>query len=211
MAWLPPVQHDLPRCWGISRLAGSVVLRAWGWDIEGELPATRKAVLIAAPHTSNWDFWFALLAGWTYGVSIQWLGKDALFKGPLGLLLKLLGGISVDRSRNQGLVTAVVERFESEPRLLLMVPAEGTRSYRTYWKSGFYWMAKDAGVPIILGFLDYRRKRAGFGPSFVPSGDVHADMEKIRAFYAGISGKYPDQASRIRLKSEDGVEEGRGA
>lgn len=207
--FLPPMRHDLPRCWPTSRLVGAAALRAAGWDIEGELPAgCAKALVIAAPHTSNWDFFWALLAGWTYGVHFQWLGKDALFTGPRGVLMKSLGGVAVDRSAAHGLVGAVADRFRAETRLFLMVPAEGTRSYRPYWKSGFYWMAHEAQVPIVLGFLDYERKRAGFGPAFVPTGDVTADMDRIRAFYEGKQGKFPDQFSRVRLRVEDGQGDG---
>lgn len=199
--------HDLPRAPLVLRWLGTLLLRLQGWRIEGGFPeGMRKCVLIANPHTSNWDFWFALLGGWAHGVVFQWLGKDSLFRGTLGPLLSFLGGVAVDRSKPNGLVEQVGERFAENERLLLMVPASGTRSYRDYWKSGFYWMAKEAQVPIVLGYLDYGRKVAGIGIPVTPTDDLSADMDRIRAFYEGKQGKYPDQVSRIRLRAEDGDE-----
>lgn len=200
---MPPQDpHDFPRCYPWSRWIGYLLLRAQGWKPVGGPPNTHKAILIATPHTSNWDFWFALLAGWSWGLSFQWLGKDKLFEGPLGPLLRFLGGVGVDRSKPNGFVDQVGEQFEAADRMLLMVPAAGTRSYRDHWKSGFYWMALRADVPVILGFLDYGRKEAGLGTAMRMTGDVKADMDQIRAFYKGKQGKYPDKVSRIRLQSE---------
>jgi 1-acyl-sn-glycerol-3-phosphate acyltransferase len=203
---LRPVTHDFPRCWPASRYVGALLLRLQGWRVDGDPPPLRKAVVIAVPHTSNWDFWYALLACWELGMSFQWLGKDSLFQGILGRYLKWLGGVSVDRSNPNGLVAQVAERFRSEERLVLMVPAEGTRGQRPYWKSGFYWMASEAQVPVVLGYLDYPRRWAGFGPVVFPSGDVRADMDRVRAFYADKVGKHPELQSRIRLAAEDGPE-----
>lgn len=202
-----PITHDFPRCWSVSRFVGAALMRAQGWTCDGDPPpGVRKAVVIAVPHTSNWDFWIALCACWEFGVSFQWLGKQELFEGPAGPLLHWLGGVGVDRSQHTGLVAQVGQRFRESERLLLMVPAEGTRGYRPYWKSGFYWMAVEAEVPIVLAYLDYEKKRAGFGPVMRPSGDPRADMEVIRAFYAGVKGKFPDLQSRIRLELEDEAE-----
>jgi len=175
-----------------------------GWTAEGgPPPGISKAIIIAAPHTSNWDFFYALLAGWSFGVTFAWLGKAQLFKSPLGWLFRLLGGMPVERSAAHGLVQEVGRRFQQTESLLLMVPAEGTRSYRKYWKSGFYFMAKEAQVPILLGYLDFGKKRAGMGVALTPSGDLRADMDKIRAFYADKDGKFPEKKSDIRLELED--------
>ncbi|MCB9666040.1 MAG: lysophospholipid acyltransferase family protein [Alphaproteobacteria bacterium] len=182
---------------------GLCVQRLFGWRTEGGPPPVSKAVLIAAPHTSNWDFFHALMAGWVFGLSFQWLGKDALFEGPLGPLLRFLGGVAVDRSAPHGLVEEVARRFRASDRLLLMVPAEGTRSFRPYWKSGFYQIASQAEVPIILGWLDYRHRVAGLGPAILPTGDVRADMDRIRAFYADKTGKFPERFGTVRLRQED--------
>lgn len=202
-ALLPQSEHDLPRCSPGARWLGLVVQWIFGWRAEGGPPNASKAVLIAAPHTSNWDFFHALMAGWVFGVQFQWLGKQELFDGPLGPLLRWLGGVAVDRRASHGLVEEVARRFQAADRMLLMVPAEGTRSYRPYWKSGFYQIALAADVPIILGYLDYRRRRAGLGPALHPTGDMSADMDVIRAFYADKTGKYPERFGRVRLRAED--------
>jgi 1-acyl-sn-glycerol-3-phosphate acyltransferase len=203
---LPSFEHDLPRCWKLSRVVGAALVGACGWRVEGAPPNVAKAIIIAAPHTSNWDFFYALIVGWKCGLSFHWLVKDSLFQPPFGRLLRWLGGEPVDRRESRGLVEQVGERFRAVPRLLLMVPAEGTRAYRPYWKSGFYWMANQANVPLILGFLDYRRRCAGFGPAFVPTGDIATEMDFVRSFYKDIQGRYPHQASTVRLRIEDGDE-----
>lgn len=193
----------LPRCNPAARLVGRFLCWLTGWRLVGEPPRVAKAVLIAAPHTSNWDIVYALMAAWSAGISFHWLVKSDHFRGPLGWLIRVLNGVPVDRSAPRGLVGQAVQRFEASDRLLLMVPAEGTRSYRPYWKSGFYWMAREAGVPIALGFLDYPNRRASMGELLWPTGDVKADMDRIRAAYAGIQGKHPEGFSRIRLRAED--------
>ncbi|MCB9681546.1 MAG: 1-acyl-sn-glycerol-3-phosphate acyltransferase [Alphaproteobacteria bacterium] len=192
------------RCSPVHRAVGTLFLWLTGWRWEGSIPDVPNAVLIAAPHTSNWDLVFAMAAGWSKGLSFAWLGKDSLFRGPFGWLYRLLGGVPVDRSAHHGLVDQAAARLTAGTGLLLMVPAEGTRGYRDQWKSGFYWIASKAQVPVILGFLDYGRKRAGFGPALVPSGDVTADMDQVRAFYAPITARYPASKSRIYLSAEAG-------
>jgi 1-acyl-sn-glycerol-3-phosphate acyltransferase len=194
---------SLPRCNPLARLIGKLLCRLTGWRMVGETHAVSKAVLIAAPHTSNWDIFYALMAGWSVGTSFHWLVKSDHVRGPLGWLIRALNGIPVDRSAPQGLVEQAAQRFAESERLLLMVPAAGTRSYRPYWKSGFYWMAKEAGVPISLGFLDYPRKQASLGPLLYPGDDLRADMDTIRAHYQGKQGKFPEKVSRIRLRAED--------
>ncbi len=200
---LRPIHHDLPRCSWLARLVGTTLLRLSGWKLVGDPPAnTKKAVCIAVPHTSNWDFWWALLTCWSAGMSFQWLGKDSLFQSPLGPLLRYLGGISVDRSHASGLVAAVAEQLRAADRMLLMVPAEGSRSRRETWKSGFYHIAREGGVPLVLGYLDYPRRHAGFGPVLHLTGDLAADMDVMRAFYTGKVGKYPDAMGPMRLAGE---------
>lgn len=178
-------------------------LRLAGWRVEGAVPeGLNKCVLIGAPHTSNWDFPITILAGLTLKMKIRWLGKDSLFNGTSGLFCRLTGGIPIDRSGAKDTVSQVVEMFEKFDKLFLTLSPEGTREKMDYWKSGFYYIAKGAGVPILLGFVDYKRKIAGIGKAFTPSGNPKVDMGIIREFYQGILARYPELVTPIRLKEE---------
>ncbi len=179
------------------------VLRLIGWRMEGELPGP-KCVLIGAPHTSSWDFPFAMLLFWSLEVDARWVGKHTLFRGPRGRIMRALGGIPLDRTKTENFVTQVVERFAASDRLVLAITPEGTRKHTEYWRSGFYWIAHGAGVPIALAYVDYGRRVGGIGPSLIPSGDIESDMEKIRAFYAEKVGKHPNKHGSIRLRPEAG-------
>lgn len=183
-------------------LAGWVLRRA-GWEIAGSRPELPKFVFIAAPHTSNWDLFWMLLFSIHFGVKIAWLGKHVLFRPPFGWFMRLLGGIAVDRRKPQGLVAQAVDAFSSRERFVLVVPPSGTRKRGKYWKSGFYHIAKGAGVPIVLGFLDYGKREGGIGPQITPSHDLEADMDQIRAFYEGKTGRYPENTMPIRLEAEE--------
>jgi 1-acyl-sn-glycerol-3-phosphate acyltransferase len=130
------------------------------------------------------------------------MGKDTLFRGPFGRILRRLGGIPVDRTHRGNLVRQMTELFEKSERLVLTVPAEGTRGYTPHWRSGFYHIARSANVPVVLGFLDYQRKRGGFGPELVLTGDMSQDMDEIRSFYSDKVGKYPESFGPVRLKEE---------
>ena len=163
------------------------------WRKEGELPDTQKFVLIAAPHTSNWDLPIMLSLAFAFRAKLFWMGKDTLFRRPFGAVMKWLGGIPIDRSKSNNVVEQSAEHFQEAESLVMVVPPEGTRQKVRYWKTGFYRIAERAKVPIVLGFLDYRRKVGGLGPALFPTGDIEADMERIRAFYANITGKYSDQ------------------
>lgn len=163
------------------------------WRIEGKLPDTPKFVLIAAPHTSNWDLPVMLSLAFAFRTGLFWMGKDTLFRRPFGAIMRWLGGIPIDRSKSHNVVEQSAEHFRKAESLVMVVPPEGTRQKVRYWKTGFYRIAESAGVPIALGFLDYRRKVGGFGPTVVPTGGIEADMETIQAFYANITGKHSDQ------------------
>lgn len=163
------------------------------WRIEGKLPDTPKFVLIAAPHTSNWDLPVMLCLAFAFRTGLFWMGKDTLFRRPFGAIMRWSGGIPIDRSKSHNVVEQSAEHFRKAESLVMVVPPEGTRQKVRYWKTGFYRIAESAGVPIALGFLDYRRKVGGFGPTVVPTGDIEADMETIQAFYANITGKHSDQ------------------
>lgn len=173
----------------LSRL----ILRLLGWRIEGKAPAVPKYVLIAAPHTSNWDFPFTLMVCFALRIPVYWMGKASLFPPVLGSIMRWLGGIPVERSRQGNLVQSTVDAFQRSARLTVIIPPEGTRSKVTHWKTGFYYIAQGAGLPIALGFLDFKRKRAGVERLFEVTGDIEADMVKIQAFYAHITGKNPRQ------------------
>ncbi len=181
---------------------------AWGflrvsrWEPEGARPKERRFVLIAAPHTSNWDLPYLLALATVFDLKISWMGKDGLFRPPFGRLMRRLGGIPVVRHERGNLVSQMARTLEESESMALAVPVEGTRGYVPHWKSGFYHIARTAGVPIVLGYLDYARRRGGFGPALYPTGDIRHDMDRIRAFYADKVGKYPDRFGAVRLKEE---------
>ncbi len=186
----------------MTKALATLFLRATGWQAEGRRPAARKYVLIAAPHTTNWDLAYLLALAWLFEIKVSWMGKHTLFAGPFGWVMRGLGGIPIRRDRRGNVVQQMVDAFAASESLALVVPAEGTRRYVPHWKSGFYHIANRARVPIVLGFLDYRRKRGGFGPELIPTGDIRHDMDEIRAFYADKVGKYPDAFGDVRLKEE---------
>ncbi len=166
-------------------------LRLTGWKVEGSLPVNaHKCVLIAAPHTSNWDLPYTLMVAFALRLNVYWMGKQSLFKPPFGGLMRWLGGIAVNREQASNLVDASAQALvAAQGSVQLVVPPEGTRSKTRYWKTGFYYIALQAQVPIVLAYMDYGRKRSGLGPVFQPTGDIDADMAAIKAFYAPIQGK----------------------
>lgn len=176
------------------------ILKLIRWRMVGEAP--RGCVLIGAPHTSNWDFPLALLAFWSLGIRCRWVGKHTIFRWPFGGLMRALGGIPLNRTTTRDFVAEVVGWFEGDPDLTLVIAPEGTRSRRDCWRSGFYWIARGAGVPIVLGFLDYGNRVGGIGETVHTTGDVDADMARIRSFYATMRGRHPDQMSPIALRAE---------
>ncbi|MCV2351890.1 1-acyl-sn-glycerol-3-phosphate acyltransferase [Paucibacter sp. Y2R2-4] len=172
--------------------AGSIAFLKWkGWTIEGNLPAQQhKCVLIAAPHTSNWDLPYTLMVAFSLRLTPYWMGKSQIFRFPFGGIMRWLGGISVNRDQSTNLVAASAAALvEADGAVQLIVPPEGTRSKTRYWKTGFYWIAHTAKVPIVMAYMDYERKLSGLGPEFIPSGDIEADMVKIKAYYAQFKGK----------------------
>ncbi len=185
----------------VRRWMGRLYLRLFGWRIEGEVPSELKFVAIAAPHTSYWDFPHMIAFGFATGQYISFLMKESLFIGPLGALLRGMGGISVDRSRAGGLVDSVAEEFARRDELIVVIAPEGTRRRGECWKSGFHRVALRAGVPIAMGFLDYGRRVVGFGPLYWPSED--GDEELLASFYGGMQGSHPGQETPPRLRVGD--------
>jgi len=184
------------------KLIARVFLWATGWKPEGVRPTEQRFVLIAAPHTSNWDLPYLLALAALFDVKVSWMGKHTLFKAPFGSIMKALGGIPIRRDLRENMVKQMERAFAESDSLALVVPTEGTRGLVTHWKSGFYHIATLAQVPIVMGYLDYARRRGGFGPAVLPSGDLGVDMDKIRSFYADKIGKYPELFGEVRLKEE---------
>jgi 1-acyl-sn-glycerol-3-phosphate acyltransferase len=177
-------------------------LKIFGWRLEGRLPDVDKLVVIAAPHTSNWDLPVLLSLAFALRTKASWLGKHTLFRLPFGFLFKWMGGIPVYRSASHNMVAQSVEMFRNSERLILAIPPEGTRSKVSHWKTGFYYIALGAEIPIAMAFIDYKRKVSGVGPTLFPTGDIEADMEIIRNFYATVTAKYPDKASLPALAQD---------
>ena len=178
-------------------------LRLLGWRLEGARPDLRQYVLIAAPHTSNWDFPLMLLFAAAFDIKVTWMAKHTLFPPPVGWVMKALGGMPIKRDRNENVVDAMVKAFEQSRDLVLVVPTEGTRALAEYWKSGFYHIARQANVPVVPSFLDFGQRRGGFGPPLSLTGIPLEDMEYFRNFYRGMKGKFPQQFGPIRLKEEE--------
>lgn len=187
-------------------LLARVWLFLWRWKVVRPEPVPDRCVIIAAPHTSNWDFPITLATATVSDVPMRWLGKSQMFNPVLGPIFRALGGISVERSSAQGLVGDLAAELGRHDRLALVVPAEGTRSPVEYWKSGFYRIAQEAGVPIVCAYVDRSTRTSGFGPVIEPSGDVAADMDRIRAFYDGKTGLRPGRFNVPRLREEDAAE-----
>ena len=191
----------------MRRRIANLLLWLIGWKPEGSAPAQAKCIVIAAPHTSNWDFVLMLLFSYHFGVRMQWMGKHSLFHGPMGWLMRRLGGIAIDRRSQNNVVQQMAEEFNRASSLCVVIPPEGTRGYTSYWKSGFYHIAAAAGVPIVLGHLDYQRKVGGLGVAVWPSGDVQGDMDRIRNYYSQCAGRFPHLFGPVRLRDEEGMVE----
>jgi 1-acyl-sn-glycerol-3-phosphate acyltransferase len=170
-------------------------LKATGWKVQGQLPANgRKSVLIAAPHTSNWDLPYTLMVAFALRLNVYWMGKQSIFKPPFRGVMLWLGGIPIQRESSNNVVEASIAAIQNaDGPVQLIVPPEGTRSKARYWKTGFYYIALGANVPIVMAYMDYARKESGLGPVFEPTGNIEADMARIQAFYAPFKGKNPDQ------------------
>lgn len=184
------------------RLIAKGLLWLGGWTAVGEKPATEKAVVIAVPHTSNWDGIWALAYKVSIGIDIHFFAKQTLFWFPLGVLLRSLGGIPLDRHEPGSAVRKAVDKFQANDSFYIGMAPEGTRTRMPHWKSGFYRIAEGAGVPIVLGFLDYGNKRLGLGPMIYLSGDRNTDMARMRDFYASITGRWPENATPVRFPGD---------
>lgn len=178
------------------------VLRWTGWRTQVIPPGTSRYVLIGAPHTSNWDFALALLLMTVENIPIRIMGKDSLFRGPMGIFMRSIGALPVNRREQTNLVDQIAAKFDQYDELIIGIAPEGTRKKTSRWRTGFYYIALKAKVPIVMAYLDYGNKVCGLGPSLMPTGDIQADFRIIRDFYAGIVGKYPQKQGEIVLSEK---------
>ena len=176
-----------------------VLLKLLGWRVEGTLPKSRRFVLIAAPHTSNWDAFYMIMVAFVFRVNLRWVGKPSLFSFPLGIFMRFIGGIPVGHSHGEHTVDKGVEVIKDMPEIVLAIPPEGSRAKVRYWKTGFYYVALGAQIPVVLGYLDFDKKRTGVGPAVMPSGNIDQDFDLIKGFYKPFKGKYPGETSSTRL------------
>lgn len=186
-----PDNSTLVRTRWLQRLLqplASWLMRLSGWQLVGQIPPLKRFVLIAAPHTSNWDFVLMVLVVLKASIDLHWMGKHSLFKPPFGGLMRWLGGIAIDRSKANNVVSQMVDIFAQRDELILLITPEGTRSQVERWKTGFYSIAHGAGVPIVPVYVDGEQRTLTFGEPFVPSGDLDTDLPKIQARYAGLRG-----------------------
>jgi 1-acyl-sn-glycerol-3-phosphate acyltransferase len=187
----------------MRRATGRFVLRLFGWRAVGAFPpGCERCVMIAAPHTSNLDLPLMLAFAMAFGIRISWMGKESLFRGLFGRVMTWTNGIPVKRGSRENMVEQMAQLLRERPSLVLAIAPEGTRGRAEHWKSGFYWIAKRANVPILPGFLDYGTRTAGFGPPLLPTDSLRADMDHLRAVYAGMRGLYRNDFGPVRLVEE---------
>ncbi|MDH3586537.1 MAG: 1-acyl-sn-glycerol-3-phosphate acyltransferase [Gammaproteobacteria bacterium] len=185
------------------------ILKIGGWEMAGELPAEKRAVVIAVPHTSNWDGFWALVYKVAAQLDIHFFAKQSLFWFPLNILLRALGGVPLDRKRAGSAVDRAIEMFRTNDSFYFGLAPEGTRSRVDHWKSGFYRIAEGADVPVVLGFLDYGKRQIGIGPTLKLSGDWHKDLDFCRDFYSNIEGRWPEKAGPVTFPADPRLAKGR--
>ncbi|MGJ0387613.1 1-acyl-sn-glycerol-3-phosphate acyltransferase [Microbacterium sp. CGR1] len=187
----------------LKRLIARLYWTLSRWTLTAESTPTRPTILIGAPHTSNWDFVLMLAIAWRLDIEVHWLGKSSLFRGWRGPIMRRLGGIPVDRADPARVVADVVAQVHSGSVFGLVITPDGTRGGNEYWKSGFYRIARETGMPVTLGFVDRTTMTTGLGPTIDLTGDIPADMDRIRAFYAGKAGVRPERRTEPRLREEN--------
>ncbi|OLT50333.1 acyl-phosphate glycerol 3-phosphate acyltransferase [Corynebacterium sp. CNJ-954] len=190
----------------VKRLIASAYWFVSRWHLVSEPAPRRPTILLGAPHTSNWDFILMLGIAWKLGIRIRWLGKDSLFDGWRGPVMRGLGGIAVDRESPEDVVGDLVHHVNEDRATAIVITPDGTRGPHTHWKSGFYRLAEQTGLPVTLGYVDRPTMTTGLGPTIDITGDVADDMERIRDFYRDKSGLRPDARVEPRLRSEPGTD-----
>jgi len=183
----------------LARAIARFILRLIGWRTHVDPPPPSSYVLIGAPHTSNWDFIVALLLIAAEGIPARIVGKDTLFRGPMGIIMRSIDAIPVNRRERTNFVDQVAARFDEADELVIAIAPEGTRKKASRWRTGFYYIALKADVPVMMAYLDYENKVCGIRASMKPTGDIQGDFKKIRDYYTGIKGKYPHNQSEIEI------------
>lgn len=168
-----------------------VIFKLAGWRVNVTVPEPEKSVICVAPHTSNWDFLVGKLAYWSMGKDASFLIKKSWFFFPMNIIFNAMGGVPIDRSKKNSVIQQMIEAFENRAKLHLAITPEGTRSRTATWKTGFYYIAKGAGVPIQLAYLDYGKKEVGITKLFWPTDDEEKDLKEIKAYYANVTAKFP--------------------
>ncbi|MEP7183484.1 MAG: lysophospholipid acyltransferase family protein [Betaproteobacteria bacterium] len=189
-------------CRGLRARASLRILRLAGWRVVLALPVPMRCVVIFYPHTSNWDFLIGLLAKWATGIFFRFVGKDTLFKGPLGAVFGRWGGIPVNRRERTGFIGQMLAEFPRHDDFRLVIAPEGTRRRTEVWRSGFYHLARAANVSLALGFIDYPKREVGVGGVIELTGDVAVDMARIAAFYADKCGRRPENQGPVKLRDD---------
>jgi 1-acyl-sn-glycerol-3-phosphate acyltransferase len=191
----------------LSRAVRALIMwlyRRYGWTAKGEIPHPRKFVIIAAPHTSNWDFVYYIGLTQTLGIMPHFMAKTALFRWPMRNFMLDMGGVPIDRKKGGNYVQSMIDEFAKRDEFMLTIAPEGTRGSVKQWKTGFYHIALGAKVPMVVGMMDYGRKTGGLGPAIWPTGDYEADMAKVAEIYASVIPKHPEK----RMASITGNDEG---
>ncbi|MFO7662818.1 MAG: lysophospholipid acyltransferase family protein [Chloroflexota bacterium] len=200
---IPELGPEIPRRGNaLSRAIGRFIMRLFGWQVEGELPDTARLVLVGAPHTSNLDFFMTALTMLALGIDVKFVMKHTAFKGPVGTFLRWFGGIPLDRDRSRDFVSQMVDAFQERDELLLAIMPEGTRSVVSGWRSGFYYIALGANVPLVMVVFDYDNRRMHIGPTFIPSGDYETDLPIVQSFFAGVRGRKTERMLSLEIAAK---------
>ncbi len=185
------------------QIISQFILALFGWKASGHVPTYPKYLLVGAHHTSGWDLPLTLLVLGALGIRMNWIGKDSIFNNPFGWFFRLLGGIPVNRRERTNFVQQVIDKYNEADELAIAIAPEGTRSKTEYWRTGFYYIAQGANIPVVLAYLDYPSRTGGIGPSIVPSGNLGNDLAKIKRFYDGVTGRHPDRHGKIELRPRE--------
>lgn len=201
---LPEIGPSAPRRGNVlSRWVVTLLMRLFGWRIVGQAPDVPKAVFVGAPHTSNSDFFMTALTMLALGLDVRFVMKHTVFVGPVGWFLRWFGGIALDRDRTRDFVSQMVDEFNERETLWLAIMPEGKRSVPKVWRSGFYYIARGAGVPMVMVIFDYERRRMHVGPTLWPSGDYAADLPRIQSHFLGYRGRRPERVLALEEREKE--------